>query len=451
VRERQAYAHETLDAVLKRQRLDARDTAFATRLAYGAVACRGTLDEALDRFLTDPKAVEPLVRDALVVSAYEILFTATPQRAAVSEGVELVRAVQPRAAGLANAVLRKLASGAVGFPWGDISKDNAALARQYGHPRWLAEMWIQELGREVAESVMAADNEPAPLYLANLGCVGPLAETMSILAEEGAEPHECELPECVVVSKPALALRSRVLSEHRAAVVDAGAQFAARAMRIRSGQTAVEIGAGRGGKSILLACMAAMVDTARAGDGRSTDGRGIGTRVIAVDNHAFKLEVLAKSAQEMGLSGIETLVADATQPSGIRGLPDPEEIDAVLVDAPCSGLGTLRRHPDRRWRASYADVEALGLLGEKLLLSASRLVKHGGFVVYSTCTVARRENSEVIERFLASEAGEGFSIDSLEADVPSSWKRFVDAGGTFQSLPEIGGIDGHFVARLRRD
>jgi 16S rRNA (cytosine967-C5)-methyltransferase len=440
VRERQAYAHETLDAALKRQKLDSRDTAFATRLAYGAVACRGTLDEALDRFLTDAKAVEPLVRDALVVSAYEILFTGTVQRAAVSEGVELVRAVQPRAAGLANAVLRKLASGAEAFPWGDTAKDNAALARQYGHPRWLAEMWILELGREVAESVMAADNEPAPLYLANLGCVGTLAETMSILEAEGAEPQECELPECVVVGKPALALRSSVLGERRAAVVDAGAQFAARAMRIRPGQTAVDIGAGRGGKSILLACMAA-----------AQDGGDAGTRIIAVDNHAFKLEVLAKSAHEIGLKGIETLVADATHPAGIRGLPDSEEVDAVLVDAPCSGLGTLRRHPDRRWRASHADVEALGLLGEKLLSSASRLVKRGGFVVYSTCTVARRENSEVIERFLASEAGERFSIDSLEADVPSSWKRFVDARGMFQSLPELGGIDGHFVARLRRD
>ncbi len=435
VRERVAYAHETLDAVLDPLSLDPRDAAFATRLAYGAIASRGTLDEAVTRFVDRPERIENRVLDALALTAYELLFMRTPARAAVNEGVELVRAVAPKASGLANAVLRKLATHAESFPWGDPEADDEALARLYGHPRWLADLWIAERGREQAASIMAADNEPAPLFMAHLPYLGDIESALQVLVADGVWPAECPLDGCMVAGEPSAARRSSAVSDGRVLVMDAGAQLAVQAVRPEPGMRIVEIGAGRGTKSVLLAGMA--------------EAQGGEAEVIAVDVHGFKLERLAALAEKVGARCLRTVTADATADLSENGI-EPESADVVLVDAPCSGLGTLRRHPDRRWRAQPGEVESLAALGSRLLERASSLVKPGGFVVYSTCTIARQENEDVVEGFLASPAGSSFSTARLAEDVPEEWRHFVTAEGWFQSLPEPGGPDGHFVARLVR-
>jgi len=435
VRERNAYAHETLDSVLSGASLEPRDAAFATRLAYGTVACRGTLDESIGRFVDNPGGIEPRVADALAVSAYEILFARTPARAAVNEGVELVKSVQPRASGLANAVLRKLAAASDEFPWGDPEEDDEALARLHGHPAWIARLWIDELGREQAASIMAANNEPAPLYLAHLPFVSDEPAVLSELSSGGAEPSRCPLPGCIVVGSPPAALGSSSLETRSVVVADAGAQLAAHMLGVADGHRIVELGAGRGTKSLIIAGIAHRA--------------GVDVDVVAVDVHEFKLKALAEAAAKAGASGISTVAADATDPAA-PGMPPLSSADSVLVDAPCSGLGTLRRHPDRRWRARPEEVASLAGLGGALLSSAARLVKPGGFVVYSTCTIASAENASVIESFLGSELGADFAVDPLGADVPAEWARYVSAEGFFQSVPEVGGPDGHFIARLTR-
>ena len=188
VRERSAYAHELMDSALRSAALSPADAALATRLAYGTLQAEGTLLEVLDRYLGG-KRVEPRISDALRISAYEILFMRSETRAAVHQGVELVREVRKQAAGLANAVLRRLAEDAPGFPWGDPATDVHALARLHAHPVWLAEMWIEELGREAAEQVMAADNTPAPLYLAANRFAGSAEAAREVLRSDGARPH----------------------------------------------------------------------------------------------------------------------------------------------------------------------------------------------------------------------------------------------------------------------
>lgn len=435
VRSRDAYAHETLSAVLAERSLDPREASLATRLAYGTVACRGTLSEAIDRHATNAASIEPLVRDALCVAAYELLFAATPARAAVSEGVELVREVRPRAAGFGNAVLRRIAEDAPSFPWGDPDTDIEALARLHGHPVWLAEMWVAQLGRDKTAAIMAANNEPAPLYLAHLPFSAGLDATIASLEDDGAEPHACALPGCIVAGKAAAGVHARAVAKRNVIVADAGAQFAVATVRPQPGQLIVDVGAGRGTKTLLLAALA----SAAGGD----------AEIVAVDSHAFKLEALASLAEDLGISGIRTVVADATDVTA-SGLPAPGTADAVLVDAPCTGIGTLRRHPDRRWRMKVSEIETLALLGSRLLEACSSLVKPGGFVVYSTCTITRAENEDVVSAFLASKAGEGFSVDPLGDEVPAEWSSFVTPEGFFQSVPAPDGPDGHFVARLAR-
>ena len=171
--------------------------------------------------------------------------------------------------------------------------------------------------------------------------------------------------------------------------------------------------------------------------------------MAAVDLHSFKLEALSKVAASLGLTSIETIAADATSPEPFKGI-DEGSADVVLIDAPCSGLGTLRRHPDRVWRAQPSEIESLAALGSALLERCALLVKPGGFVVYSTCTVARRENEDVVEGFLASEVGRQFEPAPLGGIVPREWDRFVSEAGWFRSHATVGGPDGHFVARLKR-
>jgi len=435
VRERNAYAHELMDSALRAAKLSPADAALATRLAYGTLQAEGTLLEALDRHLGG-KRVEPRISDALRVSAYEILFLRSEKRAAVHQGVELVRGVRRQASGLANAVLRRLAEEAASFPWGDPATDLKALARLHAHPEWLARMWVDELGRDAAEQVMAADNTPAPLYLAVNTFAGTAEAAREGLRADGARPRSGVVAGSIEVGEAGAAVRGQTLHRGLVLAVDASAQLVVRFVDARPGSTIVEVGAGRGTKTLLLQSWA------KAAGGPAD--------VVAVDSHEFKGKLLTERLRRHGVPGVTMLVGDATDFSAIEGAPAAGSVDAVLIDAPCSGLGTLRRHPEKRWRVQPSDIDALAALGSRLLAEAAHLVRRGGFVVYSTCTVADRENAEVVRAFLDSEAGSGYLIDPVAGQVPEAWQGFVTHEGFFRSLPSVDGPDGHFAARLVR-
>jgi 16S rRNA (cytosine967-C5)-methyltransferase len=435
VREGSAYGHEVLSAALRRATLSSDDAAFATRLAYGALQTEGALDEAIDRH-TGGKRLEPRIRDALRVAAYEIMFLHTEDRAAVHQGVELVKTVRPQASGLANAILRRIAEDTASFPWGDPAHDTAALARLHAHPLWLAEMWVRELGSQAAARVMAADNEPAPLFLAPNRFVATAEDAFAALTRDGAEPVVCVPPGCLQAHDAGAAVRGEALATGAVLAVDAAAQLVASLAAAKAGATVVEIGAGRGTKTVLM-------------QAEAVEGGGP-ARIVTVDLHEFKTRLLEQRLAGFGVPSVKALTGDAAHLDGIPGLPSFGTVDSVLIDAPCSGLGTLRRHPEKRWRVTPDDLADLGALGLRLLTEASRLVRPGGFVVYSTCTLANAENTEVISAFLAGEQGKEFALDPLGDAVPAGWERFVTADGYFRSLPEPGGPDGHFAARLVR-
>jgi 16S rRNA (cytosine967-C5)-methyltransferase len=283
---------------------------------------------------------------------------------------------------------------------------------------------------------MAADNEPAPLFLALNPFAGNRDGALNMLRNDGARPAECAPAGCIVAEETGAAVRGKALASGRVIAVDAAAQFVASLVHASPDQSIVEIGAGRGTKTLLMQSRAVAA--------------GGPAHITAVDVHDFKLRLLEERLAALGAPGVVTLTADATTLAGIAGAPAPGTVDAVLIDAPCSGLGTLRRHPEKRWRVSLDDVCALAELGGRLLAGAAPLVRVGGFVVYSTCTLADAENADVIDAFLASEGGKAFTIDPLDADVPAGWERWLDERGRFRSLPEPGGPDGHFVVRLRR-
>lgn len=433
VRTRDAWAHETTTVKIREAGLDQRDSAFATRLAYGTLNSLGTLDEAIARVAQRASRIEPKVADALRVSAYEALFTDTPERVVVSQGVDLVRSVSPRAAGFANAVLRRLTEARSEFPWGDPAEDNAALARQTAHPLWIAELAMRSLGDEAAREMLAADNLPAPLFLAPNPFLADDDSAMGALSSDGAEPRLCDLPGCVEAGVPGAAVRGQALASGLVIAADAGAQAAVILAHPKPDTLVVEIGAGRGTKSLLLQAAAG-----RAG--------GV-ARVLGVDVHVFKSELFAKRMSALRVPSAVSVVADATDPdalaAAVGGTPD-----VVFVDAPCSGLGTLRRHPDKRWRVQPEEIESLAVLGASLLEASASLVRSGGVVVYSTCTVSLAENEAVIEAFLASPIGAAFRLEHAAGFLPDSWSRFITPEGYLKSWPTEAGPDGHFAARL---
>jgi 16S rRNA (cytosine967-C5)-methyltransferase len=434
VRERTAFGPETLDAVLRASGLDPRDTAMATRLAYGTLQTLGTLDEAIDRCLDRPRAIEPPVRDALRLSAYELLFMRTPARAAVHEGVDMVRSVRTQAAGLANAVLRRVAGDVDTFPWGDPDTDDAALARATGHPLWLVQRWVEELGRERAMRALYADLEQAPLYLWLNAFAGSPVETTDALRADGAEPQPGPLPRCLLAGDAQAAVRGSAVGRGLVLVTDAAAQVAPLMCGVAGG-VVVDVAAGRGTKTVQL--QAACVDAG----GAST--------VYALDLHEFKAGVLARRMTDLHVPGVVAVVGDATDVRAVEGLPELGSADTVLLDAPCSGLGSLRRRPEKRWRVTAADVDRLAVLQASMLEQSALLVRVGGRVVYSTCTVSRRENHDVVTAFIEN-AGGAFVTADLPVDLGDAWAGTVTEQGWFQSIPEPGGPDGHFVAVLER-
>jgi 16S rRNA (cytosine967-C5)-methyltransferase len=435
VRQRNAFARETLDAVVAGRELTDADRGLATRLAYGVLATEGVLDEAIDRFATHPGRIEPRVRDALRLAAYELLYTRVPARATVNEGVEAVRGVSPGLAGFANAVLRRLSEVAADFPWGDADTDTAALARLTGHPEWIASLVAADWGLDAAAAFMRADIEPPPLYVWHDPFRGSFEAALAALRSDGAEPVPDEPPGCIVCGTPGAAVRGSALADGLVLVADAAAQLAARIASPGPGQTVVDLAAGRGTKTIQLQALAV--------------ARGGPANIVAIDVHGFKTKESKRRLEALGVPGVTVCEIDATDMAALD-VAVPGGADVVLVDAPCSGLGTLRRRVDKRWRLTLGDIDALGPLQAAMLQAGAHLVRPGGTVVYSTCSVARRENHEIVTAFLGGESAGVFRTREITGGVPDTWRRWIGPEGWFQSMPESGGPDGHFVAALER-
>ena len=447
VREREAFTHDVIEAQLPEARLSEEDKAFATKLALGVTMSAGTLDELIDHACTNPKALMPEVRDALRVSAYEIIFLDKSPHAAVDQGVELVRSVEPRAAGLANAVLRKLVDARRTFPFGNPDVSLVALARKNAFPVWMAKSVLDDRGKDELKAFLEASNEVAPLYVAENALRAEAGEVQAAFggAQAEAEPVTVDgraIPRCWKVGNHRAIARPEVaalLKGGKAIVSDASAQAIARLAvpRTMPGRF-LEVGAGRGTKSILLQNVA-------------FERFGAQMPLETVDNLPFKAKIQEKRAALTGVRLDEAHVLDAQR---LRAKFGDEAFDAVFVDAPCSGLGTLRRHPEIRWRITPRDIESLARLNAVILQEAAYCTKVGGLLTYATCTITKAENELVVERFLRSSIGERFKIvplgDAAAAKAPGASRQDAAKALFFASNLRSDGPDAHFAAQFVR-
>lgn len=430
VRERDAFAQELIHKYIDSSRMSREDRAFATRLTLGVVSSYGTLDDVINRCLDRVSDINDDVRDALRISTYEIVFLKKEPHAAVSQGVELVKTIAPKASGLANAVLRRIADKAHKFPFGDPRTDIEAFARLHAFPEWLAKRALLDLGPEATRDYLAGSNEPAPLFVAINAAKADEAEVVETIEAAHGDPVAVsvngeDIPGCYCLSEGRVLFDGRVrhmIQTGQLLVSDASSQQIARLVLTEEKPASLlEVGAGRGTKTVLI---------------QSDAQRRYGSQIdeyVTVDNLEFKTNITAERAEEYGIHVSESITGDATVLDDVVG---ERAFDVVFIDAPCSGLGTLRRHPEIRWRLNPEKIDEFAKTGLSLLKSASSHVAPGGSIVFSTCTITRAENIDVVKAFLASDEGASFALAPI--------------GGApcFNPALKPGSPDAHFAVRL---
>jgi len=396
--------------------LEARDRAFAQELAFGSTRLQGRLDHLLARRVKGGlDRLDAAVLEALRLGAYELLYMdGVPDYAARSQAVELASRTTGRGAGgLVNAVLRRVredGDGADRFP--DPGQDPAGYLATWGsHPRWLVERWLARWPFPAVERLVAADNRVPELFLAPLD--RSPAEAAEALAEAGL--GGTPVPGAPSVRLPAGIDPRMALDTLPSVIQDPGATLVVEYADLPPGTKVADLCAAPGGKALCL--------TRRA------------SYTVAADRSDVRMQMVRDNVDRTGRR-VGMVVADAAHPP-LAGL------DAVLLDVPCTGTGTLRRHPDGRWRLGPADVEALAALQRGLLEAAASSVRPGGYLVYSTCTLEPEENEDQVEAFLDAHPEYGLEPTGAVED------RFRD-GGFLRVLPQDTGFDGAFAARLRR-
>ncbi len=426
---------EGAGATLKRQ-----DAALATELVFGVLRWQRLLDFLIERQAKRPaEGLDANVRRALRLGAYQLLFLdRIPASAAVNESVELTkRAGKSQAASLVNAVLRRL-------PQGPFRADVLErmlplrlgkadrLGVLYSHPTWIVAKWLTTFGAERTRALLEADNRPLPVACAVLEAEHA-AQVAESLREDGLEVERGRLLRDALIVRGGNVAETTAFREGWIAVQDEASQAVALLTGVENGHSVLDACAAPGNKTLRLARAA-----------------GEGALVVSADLHPHRLRAMRAQLRRTGTEGVELVALDAT-----RALPLATEFDRILVDAPCSGTGTLARNPEIRWRLRPEDVEDLSRRQEAILRNALDRLSHGGRLVYATCSLEPEENERVVRRVVGErddvrqgKAPEGFAERLADGVEPG---QLFDGEGFFRTTPQETGTDGFFAAILERN
>ncbi len=422
------YANIVLPQYMIQESLGDLDRRFFTELVYGVVRRQNYLDAIIVHLTKKPiKKLSPMVLEILRLGIYQLLYMdKVPSSAAVNESVKLTKKVAPGMDRFVNAVLRN-----VDRKRDDIGVDALATTEAerisfiYNQPLWLVTLWMEQRGVEETIDLCAWFNE-TPLLTARVNTLKisreALLEELS-QAQWVVEPSHM-LPDAILIhSHKGQLQHAKWVREGLLTFMDEASMTVAYAVNPKAHMHVLDTCAAPGGKTMHMATI-----------------MGNTGSIVATDIHEHKVELLQANATRFGMTNVQATVGDATQ------LRDDwkEQYDAVLVDAPCSGLGILQKKLDMRWRKEPSQLTELPILQEKILDIASNYVKVGGHLVYSTCTINSLENEEVVQSFLASHPN--FVLEDVAPLLP-----FEAEGPMVTLLPHVYDMDGFFIARLRKE
>jgi len=410
------FADAELGRRLAAASLESADRKLATLLVYGTLARRMTLDHTIAHY-ADRKVskIDLPALTAIRLAVFQICFLdRVPAYAAVDASVRLTKKRAPRAAGFVNAVLRKVADKGLVEP--DDPDPLVRLAIRVSHPLWLVKRWSDELGTDTAEQLMHANNEAMPNVLRVL--TDP-SEAAAALAEAGVETRAARFAPDALVASRSLAIPEVVIAQSEAS------QIVTLFLDVGPGMQVLDACAAPGGKTAYLAHL--------VGD----EGR-----VTAVDYSAGAVSRIRDTLQMTAMSARVDI-----HKTSIENFDGPDEYDAVLVDAPCSGLGTLREHPEIRWRREPGDITDLAGRQRSVLEAAAKRLRPDGLLVYSTCTLLAEENDDVVDGFL--EDHSEFAVEkSPFSGTPLA--DLVDSSERLRMYPHLHDTAGFFAARIRK-
>lgn len=414
---------------------DSRERHLATALVNGVLKNKNLLDYALRRNLSKPMSALPHeVRAVLRTGAFQILFMdRIPIPVAINESVSTMKIINQTFAPLVNGVLRKTAETGWKFDWPNKAKEAVRyFSVKYSHPEWLVRRWLKRMGPEETEKLLAANNHPSPTCIRVNNLKTTKEALLKTLENQGIKAVEGNrLPDALYIEDFGSVEKMEAFKKGHFTVQDESSQLAAYVLGVQPGDRVLDVCSAPGGKTTYLA--------------QRMNNVG---QIIAVDIYPHKLKLVEELAQRLGITIIETIESDARELRGIEG-----EFNRVLVDAPCSGLGVIRRRADLRWQKREDEIKKLPEIQLAILLKAAEQVLPGGELVYSTCTIEPEENFEIIKGF-RSKRPDFIPVD-LTGVLPFAVTEKRDLQqlrkGVWQILPHLHNMDGFFLAKFRKE
>lgn len=424
----EAYSNLILDETLNRINVNEIDKPLITEIVYGVVSRKLSLDYIINKnSKVKSNKISPWIRNILRMGIYQILYlTKIPASAAVNESVKLARKYGHHAsAGFVNAILRKVTGLGEGIFETENMNDVKRISILHSHPEWVVRRWVGQYGVEFTQDLCRVNNERPKIAIRVNTLIASKEELIEAFNEKGIKVSESKISKNGLIFQQGNPI-NELFQKGLYTVQDEAAMLVSEVLDPKPGETVADVCSAPGGKTTHIAQL--------------MENRG---KIYAWDIHRHRVELVEKAAKRLGVEIIETRMQDAAQLNEtLIG-----KCDKVLVDAPCSGLGVIRRKPEIKWTRTEEDLGTLAGLQRKILAAASNYLKNGGRMVYSTCTLNEDENEKVIEEFISK--NKNFEIEAVEKkkyDILSN----KEASGYLNLYPNIHGTDGFFIAALRK-
>lgn len=431
IRTNQSFAGELLDACLDSNKLSGTpDGRLLTHLVYGVLRLQGHLDWIISKlYRGNFSSMDESIKNVLRVGLYQLKFSdRLPAFAVVDEAVKSAKIIAPSQSGVTNAILRNYLRQRDKILFPSWEKQPAEyIATFYSHPLWLVKAWLNTFGKEETLALCKANNEMPPLTIRINKIKTSQEELAQKLKAEGFSYETTKFsPDGIILTDSTQPIqKTDFFREGLLRIQDEGAQLVSCLLNPKNDENILDGCAGTGGKTTHLAAIL------------NNDGS-----ILAIDRHEGKLAELRKETERLGINNIQTKLVDL----GVM-LPEEfaEKFDQVLVDAPCSGTGTLRRNPEIKWRIHANDLKGYAAKQKTILQNAAGAIKKGGHLIYCTCSLLRAENEDVIQQFFVKNPS--FTLAPIPETVQ---KTLIEKNGFFRTYPHRHNMDGFFGAILQR-